>query len=552
MKAFLILLLAIVSQSPPSAKGVWEGTVSLPGQELAFSTTLIQTADAWAGTFDIPMQGAKGLPVGTLSVASASVSFTIPGPGQPTFKLTVAADGKTLAGTLTQGGASFPVKLAWKGDAKPVGEPEIVDGGKLEGIWRGSVPVGGQQIRLVVRFAKSASGTMNGFFSSPDQGPGEVPLSGIGFKNLALQFIIPAIGGSFSGTMSADGTTINGTLSQGISQPLVLKKTGRVGALNRPQEPKRPFPYQEEEVQYSNAAAGIRLAGTLTRPQGQPPFSAAILITGSGAQDRDETILGHKPFLVLSDHLTRIGIAVLRVDDRGVGGSTGNPAIATTTDFAGDVLAAIQFLKSRKEIDARRIGLIGHSEGGAIAPIVASQSSDVAFIVMLAGPGLPGEDILYAQAALIAKASGASDAEIAAQRAVQQSYYAVLKSGEDTQTQERKLRALGNPDPSAIMSPWFRYFLTYDPRPALAKTKCPVLALGGAKDLQVPARENLAAIEAALKSRGNKQYKVVEIPNLNHLFQTSATGMPAEYGTIEETISPVALNLISNWIGQPH
>jgi pimeloyl-ACP methyl ester carboxylesterase len=200
------------------------------------------------------------------------------------------------------------------------------------------------------------------------------------------------------------------------------------------------------------------LAGTLTRPSGQPPYPAAILISGSGAQDRDETILGHKPFLILSDHLTRKGIAVLRVDDRGVGGSTGSFATSTTSDFASDVLAGIQFLKGRKEIDARHIGLIGHSEGGAIAPIVAAQSADVALVVLLAAPGLPGEDILYAQAALIAKTSGASDALITAQQAVQQSYYAVLKSGEDAQTQEQKLRALGNPDPAAIMSPWFHIF----------------------------------------------------------------------------------------------
>jgi pimeloyl-ACP methyl ester carboxylesterase len=351
-------------------------------------------------------------------------------------------------------------------------------------------------------------------------------------------------------TESADGKTITGTLSQGISQPLILKKTDRVGELNRPQEPKKPFPYAEEEVQYANAAAGIRLAGTLTRPSGQPPYPAAILISGSGAQDRDETILGHKPFLVLSDHLTRKGIAVLRADDRGVGGSTGSFATSTTSDFASDVLAGIQFLKGRKEIDARHIGLIGHSEGGAIAPIVAAQSADVALVVLLAASGLPGEDILYAQAAFIAKTSGASDALITAQQAAQQSYYAVLKSGEDAQTQRQKLRALGNPDPAAIMSPWFRYFLASDPRPVIAKVKCPVLALIGSKDLQVSPRENLTAIASALKSGGNNDYKVVEIPNLNHLIQTSSTSLPGEYGTIEETMSPEVLELISKWIIQ--
>jgi hypothetical protein len=399
------LLLAVL-QATPSAKGVWEGTVALPGQELVFSASILQVDDSWTGTFDIPIQGAKGVPMSTLSVAGSTVSFTIPGPGQPTFQLTIAADGKTMAGTLAQGGASFPVKLAFKGDAKPAAEPEIVDGGKLEGNWQGTVPVGAVQIRIILKFAKTASGSIAGSFSSPDQGPAEIALSGIGFKNNMLQFMIPAIAASFSGTLSADGTTINGTLTQGISQPIVLKKTDRVSAPNRPQEPKKPFPYVEEEVQFANPAGGIRFAGTLTRPQGQGPFPAAILISGSGAQDRDETILGHKPFLVLSDYLTRKGTAVLRVDDRGVGGSTGNMATATTADFVGDVLASIQFLKGRKEIDARHIGLIGHSEGGMIASTVASQTADVAFVVMMAGSGLPGEDILYAQAALIARKSG--------------------------------------------------------------------------------------------------------------------------------------------------
>ncbi len=546
----LTLLLLAFLQSTPTAAGVWEGTVSLPGQELAFSISLSQSGGTWNGTFDIPAQGAKGLPMGSLNVSGASVSFTIPGPGEPTIKTTVSSDGKTMTGALSQGGGTFPIRLSWKSDAKAAASLDIVDGGKLEGLWQGTIPVGGTQIRLVIHFAKPANGTISGTFASPDQGPGEVPVSNIGFKDSMLQFSIPAINGSFAGTMSADGTTISGSLTQGIVVPLVLRKTDRVAVPNRPQVPLKPYPYEEIDVRFANAADGITLAGTLTRPQGQPPYPSVILISGSGAQDRDESLLGHKPFLVLSDYLTRKGVAVLRVDDRGVGGSGGDPATATTLDFAGDVKAELQFLKSRKEIDVRHIGLIGHSEGGIIAPMVASQSKDVSFIVMMAGSGVTGEEILYAQAALIAKASGASDADISAQRTMQQNYYAVLKSGADLPSMRQKLIALGNPDPSAILSPWFRFFLTYDPRPALMKTACPVLAINGAKDLQVPAKENLAAIESALKAGGNKDFKTVELTDLNHLLQHSATGAPSEYSTIEETMSPTALTLISDWILQ--
>jgi pimeloyl-ACP methyl ester carboxylesterase len=362
------------------------------------------------------------------------------------------------------------VKLAWKSDAKAAAEPEIVDGGKLEGNWQGTVPVGAAQIRVILRFAKTASGSITGSFSSPDQGAGELALSVIASMNNSLQFMIPAIAASFTGTMSADGTTINGTLTQGISQPVVLKKTDRVSAPNRPQEPKKPFPYIEEEVQFVNAAGGVRLAGTLTRPQCQAPLSCRDSHSGSGAQDRDETILGHKPFLVLSDYLTRRGTAVLRVDDRGVGGSTGNMATATTADFAGDVLASIQFLKRQegKSTLGYRIGS-ATAKADSSRPIVASQSSDVAFVVMLAGSGLPGEDILYAQAALIAKKSGASEVEVESQRKVQAELLRdseIRRRSKDSGAQAARARKSGS---LSDLVAWFRYFLTYDPRPALAK-----------------------------------------------------------------------------------
>jgi hypothetical protein len=346
---------------------------------------------------------------------------------------------------------------------------------------------------------------------------------------------------------------------------------------SRPQEPKPPYPYDEQEVVYQNKKDGVQLAGTLTLPRSKGPFPAVLLITGSGPQDRNETVIDHKPFLVLADHLTRLGIAVLRVDDRGVGKSTGRFSEATSEDFAADALAGVEYLKTRKEVAPRGIGLIGHSEGGLIAPLVAAASTDVAFIVMMAGPGLTGEQILYRQTLLISKAAGMSDDLIAQNRAAQEHIFAILKQEKDNVVAERRISeeagafrevaakaraeateeqkktidmiaAAIESQAKLVVSPWFRFFLTYDPRSALMKVRCPVLAINGEKDLQVPAKENLAAIRLALETGGNKDYTVLALPNLNHLFQTSRTGAISEYAQIEETISPAAMDTISKWI----
>jgi pimeloyl-ACP methyl ester carboxylesterase len=285
-----------------------------------------------------------------------------------------------------------------------------------------------------------------------------------------------------------------------------------------------------------------------------------MLITGSGAQDRNESIVDHQPFLVLADHLTRKGIAVLRADDRGVGKSGGNFATATTVDFASDVEAGLAFLRSRREVDQQRLGLIGHSEGGMIAPMVAARNSAVHFIVLMAGPGVPGDEIIVEQARLISLASGMAP-EIAQRGAEQQrSVLEIIKREKDASALEAALRerltALGLPPAQidlqlkALTAPWYRYFVSYDPAPSLAALTCPVLAINGEKDLQVPPAQNLPAIRRALAS--NPSAQVEEIPGVNHLFQPAKTGLPAEYASTEETIAPAVLDRISNWIlGQP-
>ncbi len=435
----------------------------------------------------------------------------------------------------------------------------------IEGGWEGTLDFGGAKLRLVLKVSKAADGSLTAKADSPDQGATDLPVDTISLKDGAVRFEMKRLLASFEGTLNKEASEIAGEFNQGgMSVPLTLKRTAKPTAVNRPQEPKKPYPYDEEEVGYENKRDGVKLAGTLTLPRGKSPFPAVLLITGSGPQDRNESLLGHKPFLVLSDYLTRQGIAVLRVDDRGVGGSTGSVQNSTTENFAADVMAGIEFLKTRKEINPKQIGLIGHSEGGLVAPMVAAQNGGVAFIVLMAGTGLTGEEILYLQGALILKANGASTDQLAKQRSAQESTFKILKEEKDPAAAEKRLReellkSLTEEERKKseqtitvqikqVNSPWFRYFLTLDPRPALQKVKCPVLALNGENDLQVPVNENLREIEAALKTGGNKDVTIARLPKLNHLFQTSETGSPNEYIKIEETIAPVALKTIGDWI----
>lgn len=345
----------------------------------------------------------------------------------------------------------------------------------------------------------------------------------------------------------------------------------------RRNEPKPPYPYYEQEVFFLNEKDRIQLAGTLTVPQSEGPFPAVVLITGCGPQDRNESMFGHKPFLVLADHLTRLGIAVLRMDDRGVGKSTGSFSEATSQDFAADALAGIEYLKTRSEIAHEKIGLLGHSEGGLIAPMVAAQSRDVAFVVMMAGPGLKGDQIVVGAGGADYKGGWMSDELVGEIRAAQERIFAIIKQENDPVVFDTKVRKesevfrdlavrIRNEAPESkkkiaetvaaaiesqtqlFLSRWFRFYLMYDPRTALMKVKCPVLAVNGERDIQVPAKENLEAIRQALESGGNKDYTVLLLPNLNHLFQTAGTGAISEYERIEETLSVMALDTISNWI----
>ncbi|HSP91086.1 MAG TPA: alpha/beta fold hydrolase, partial [Vicinamibacterales bacterium] len=297
----------------------------------------------------------------------------------------------------------------------------------VAGTWEGAIAAGAVKLRIGVTITTQPDGKLEATMDSPDQGAYGLRLSDVRFADGVLTFALRQASGTFEGRLNSAGTELAGTWTQGVALPLVLKKVEKIARPARPQEPKPPFPYRSEHVAIANAAGQAVLDGTLTLPEGKGPFPAVVLITGSGAQNRDEEIFGHKPFLVLADHLTRHGLAVLRYDDRGVGKSTGDFASATSEDFAGDAWAAWQALGARPDIDPKRVGLVGHSEGGVIAPMLAAAHPEVAFVVMLAGTGVTGDQVLLAQAAAIMKASGAPDDAIAANAAIQRQVFAILR-----------------------------------------------------------------------------------------------------------------------------
>ncbi|WP_440955176.1 alpha/beta hydrolase family protein [Methanosarcina sp. Mfa9] len=449
---------------------------------------------------------------------------------------------------------------------------------KIEGLWLGSLEFqDGTKLRILFNISANPGGSLNATIGSPDQGSRVIPADNVVYGDGKLLLEVASIKGAFEGVLKEEGETLEGEWKQGGETfQLTLNHIDEVPVLRRPQDPVRPYPYDEEEVVYENKEAGIKLAGTLTTPRTEGPFPAVLLITGSGKQNRDEEVLGHRPFLVLSDYLTRRGIAVLRVDDRGAGGSTGNFSQATIEDFAGDALAGVEYLKSRKEIDPAWIGLIGHSEGGEIAPMVAVRDPDVAFIVLMAGPGLNGEELSLLQERRIAEADGVPKELIDKNIALLEDIYSVLKKEEDdtiageqirdiltdfhTNLTEEEYKYVRNPEAPlkaqveagvrSFLLPRERFGLTYDPGPTLMKVECPVLAINGEKDVQVPPAENLRAIEEALEAGDNEDYTVKELPGLNHAFQTAQTGSMSEYAKIEETMSPAALELIGDWISE--
>lgn len=476
--------------------------------------------------------------------------------------------------------AGDPVDAAAQGDAAEASKAVAREGAGAQ-VWQGEVSAGGAKLGFVVRLVPGLEGKpASGSLDIPAQGVKDSALKDIviGEKELRFTFTYPGTPDAVFELKidEADAAKASGTLSQaGASFPTTaskLKEGEEPKGPDRPQHPKPPYPYEARAMSFVGGAEGVTLGGTLTMPKDEGPFPAVVLVSGSGPQDRDETLMGHKPFLVLADALTKAGVAVLRYDDRGVGASTGDFATATTDDFANDAEKAVAALAGEAKIDAKKIGIIGHSEGGLIAPIVAARNDGVAFIVMLAGPGTDGKETLRDQLRAIQIANGVPGDNADEQVKIQQQLLQDVIDGavkEKLDAGMRRLMAVqsGEINPSdelmkqvpqdvvdnavgGLVNPWMKRFLVLDPRESLRKVKVPVLALNGEMDTQVLASINLPEVRKALQEAGNKDVTLLGINNVNHLFQTCQTGSPAEYAQISETFSPAALEKIATWVRQ--
>lgn len=543
---------------PENAEGDWHGVINTPMGGLTIVLTIEDRGD------------------GELSASLESVDQA---PGVKFPLSSISLEGDTLTWSSSQIGASYvgiwnEDEQRWDGtfsqgmDIELLLKPglpapkTIVEG--LDGYWAGTIVRNGVTLRLALNIDSSDAGTAI-TFDSLDAGAFDMPVTDLKRDGDSVSFRVPIISTEFSGTLKGD--TITGTWSTTREEDLqvTFTKSERPSAQRpRPQHPKAPFPYRVEEVSIVNdQAEGVTLAGTLTLPEGDGPFPAALLITGSGPQGRDETIFQHKPFLVIADHLTRNGIAVLRYDDRGVGGSTGTFGEATSVDFASDANAVWRFLQGHEQIDSNAIGMIGHSEGGMVAPIAFADNPEIDFMVLLAGPGTDTRQIVRSQSRLMGLATGEREEEIDLREPIIDRITAAVAKADTVEQAQARVREILDPETletiglpedqketmvSQFTSTWMHYFLKYDPADYLPSVDCPVLALNGELDLQVPAGENLAGIRTLM--RGNKDLTVIELPKLNHLFQHSTTGSIGEYNDIEETFSPEALELMSDWISK--
>ncbi len=583
LAACLVLFLAlaawpVVAAGASPLAGTWEGSLNAGGATLRLVLHMEPAGDGYQATLDSLDQGAFGLKVDSVAVKDGRLILLLTDI-KARFSGALDEKGETATGKWSQGEASLPLVLRRKVPApaaastaapaaSEAGSPKLdgpakaaAAGPALAEHWSGSLDAGGVTLRLAVHLKRDAAGAYTATMDSLDQGAMGIPFDTVKIDGNAVRMECMRIAGVYTATLNEARTEMTGTWAQGpATLPLTLKAGQKAAVVERPQDPKKPYPYVEEDVAYENKDAGVKLAGTFTKPKGDGPFPTVLLITGSGPEDRNETIFGHHPFLVLADHLTRKGIAVLRVDDRGVGGSTqgAKGAKATSEDFAGDVLAGVEFLKTRKDVDKAHIGLVGHSEGGMIAPMVAVRSKDVAFLVLMAGTAVPGDEILVRQTELIIRSSGGDDAAVTAASGPNKKIYEAMKQEKDDAAAEKRVReallAAGAPKEQAdvqvkqVLSPWFRYFVAYDPRPTLAKVTVPLLAINGSRDVQVDPKQNLPEIKKALEGAGHKDHTIVELPGLNHLFQTCKTCSVNEYGQLEETIAPKALETISDWI----
>ena len=432
---------------------------------------------------------------------------------------------------------------------------------QIEGYWKGQIDLGTMKLEMAFNITANENGYST-TLDVPAQGAFDFPVDETIFQDRRLQLTMSAMDASFSGTLKEG--IIEGEFTQrGMTSPLnLVKAEKKEQKKTRPQDPQPPFDYQIEEVTFVNEKEGNTLVGTLTIPKGEGPFPAMVLVSGSGQQDRDEELMNHRPFWVIADYCALHGIAVLRYDDRGIGGSTGEVENATSMDFSYDAEAAFDYLRNRKEINASKVGILGHSEGGVINFMVSARRPEVAFLVSLAGPSVNGIEVLKDQQAAILRASGMSEEMVQFNGNANAQMFDIIEASNDREEADSLLRQLvkgwgyneelTEQTVSQMTMPWMYYFLKYDPTEAIVKTNCPALLLNGSKDLQVIASQNLPGYEKIIAEYGKTNLILRELPDLNHLFQHCETGSPNEYFEIEETISPEVLELIVGFVNDTH
>ncbi len=551
----------------------WKGTLNTPGTKLRLEIDITENDGELTGELRSLDQNNARLDLAEIRVESDSLSFSIPGIGA-SFTGEYANDRAVAQGTFSQGGAQLPLTLTKSGSGSDSAESSPK--GQLREAWLGELELGLQKPMMQFRIVELESGGTTAYFDSVTEGRTGFEATW-SIEGDTLSFDVAAIRLTFRGVLNDSRDQAEGTWSQGGRDvPLTLTKqpaeyeTANAWE-NRPQRPVGPFPYDAEEVRFENTVDGVMLAGTLTIPQQPGRHPVVVLISGSGAQDRDETLMEHKPFLVLADYLTRRGIAVLRYDDRGTAESTGQFGAATTEDFARDASAAVDFLRHHDRINPKEIGLAGHSEGGLVAPMVVGLRDDVAFVVLLAATGVDGATINASQTEALLRAAGTDETEIEIALMISGAAIdAALKAGPGSdiladlepvidqvlqripeaareEATENIRQGIRN-SVGRLQSDWMQFFLAYDPRPALRDIDCPVLAIIGSKDLQVLPDLNMPEIRHALTAGGNEDFEMIELEGLNHLFQQSETGSMNEYVEIQETFNPVALERIGDWI----
>ncbi len=568
---FLMLMFSVTLCAQPNLAGDWESELAVGDNVLPLVIHLSEKDGTQLGSLDSPSQGVYRMAMTKVEFDDQKLLFELSNLGIH-YEGTLDSESATVVGKFIQGSV-FDLTFNRVGDPT-FAVSDSSDPDHVTGTWNGLIRIPDNPLAFVIHVSNE-SGQLTATGDSPDQSAFGIGIDEVSFENGTLTFTIEQLGVRYSGRMVADHSSIIGSFAQGGGEfKLVLGREEVKRELSaRPQTPEPPFPYQAEEVSVSNDEAGITLAGTLTRPRDAAPRAVAVMITGSGAQDRDETLFRHKPFLVIADHLTRLGYAVLRMDDRGTGSSTGDFSTATSEDFVTDISAAVDYIYSRDDLVSEsgrhRIGLIGHSEGGMIAPMLAAERDDLAFLVLLAGPGVPIHQLLSDQGYLISRATAGEIEGLDEARQRNQALYRAIGalSPETPITEEIRqmmrdnyaANGISDPEQQQIQldreletydSPWFRFFLAYDPARYFSRVSTPLVAINGSVDLQVEVDSNLGGIRRMLESSGHDDYEIIRLDGLNHLFQSSETGATTEYAKLEETFSPRALMAISDWLGK--